>query len=119
MSGASTTGRGPGASGQPTTKTLAILANAPSILISGVLPTEEDEATSPPTPLGSVTFPEPLPGGAENYVVLLTTHNGGYAYVTDTDEVDGDFSGFSFNTQYECDCMYLVTKIGVRPDMTS
>lgn len=74
---------------------------------AGLLP------TSPPQPgWNSVTFPKPLTGGSENYVVMITTMNGGSAYVSDTYEVNGNFSGFSFIAETDCTLMYMVAKVG-------
>lgn len=111
----SATGKGPGASNKVTTKELAALANGPTIHVTGYVESE-DLATSPPVTGNSVVFPQPLTGGYENYVVILTTLNGGYAYVTDMDENSaGNFTGFSFGTEAECSLMYLVAKAGIRP----
>jgi hypothetical protein len=72
--------------------------------------------SSPATIGNTVVFPAPLTGGSENYVVLLTTQNSGYAYVNEFDEDgDGNFSGFSFITETEGTLMYLVASVGIRP----
>lgn len=114
MGASSVTGTGLGTSGKFTTTELAILANGPNILITGVVESE-DNNSSPPSSGNNIVFPEPLEGGAENYVVLLTTQNGGYAYISENDEDDdGNFTGFSFMTESECTLMYLVAKIGVK-----
>lgn len=130
MGASSVTGvSGTGTSGKLTTNELSQLANGPSILIAGIASTGTggDPESSPPSdPTGTVTFPRPLPGNGNGdpgscYCVILTTLNGGYAYVTDMDdqdldgdEVDDHFTGFSFIAEEECDVMYIVTKIGIR-----
>jgi hypothetical protein len=115
MGASTSTGKGFGNSNGLTTKELAILANAPSILIAGIA--ESDGTPLSPTGMtGEAVFPRTLAGGAENYVVILTTQNGGYAYVVEMNEDNhGDFSGFTFFAEVECTVMYIVSKIGVRP----
>lgn len=116
MGAQSVTGAGSGDSRKLTTTELAILANAPSILVSGVIRSVEGVPSSPPSsPSAMVVFPTPFPG--MDYNVFLTTKNGGAAYVTLMDEDDdGNFSGFSVAAETECDVMYMVTKIGFRPN---
>lgn len=114
MAASSVTGAGSGASNKLTTLELASLANGPSIIVSGYLESE-DMAVSPPASGNTILLPRPLQGSSDNYVVLLTTINGGYAYITDMDENDdGDFIGFSFLTEAECSIMYLITKVGMK-----
>jgi hypothetical protein len=114
--GSSVTGQGLGAAGKFTTTELSILANAPSIIFSGI--TETTGLMSPPVSTNNVVFPYPLPGGMDKYVVLLTTINGGVVYVSDRDEDDdGNFTGFSFVSESDGDVMYLVAKVGVRPQL--
>ena len=115
MAASSATGTGTGSCEKPTTKELAAFANGPSILIAGYGASSESEITSPPSPAGSIRFPSPLPGGSENYVVSITTIAGGNAFVYDMIENDnGDFIGFGFATEEECDFMYLVVKAGIK-----
>lgn len=118
MGAQSVTGTGAGASNKLTTKELSALANGPAVQIAGVVESTDSILSSPPTPgVNSVTFPRALTGGSENYIVLLTTLNGGLSYVTDMDEdANGNFSGFSFSTESECTLMYMVVKIGQRPN---
>jgi hypothetical protein len=116
MTASSTTGVGRGSSNKATVKELSALANAPSILIAGVVESEGIAASPPADPGNEVVFPTPIIGGSENFIVLLTTQNGGYAYITSMNENDdGNFSGFNFATESECTLMYLVTKIGQKP----
>lgn len=117
MAASSVTGKGLGSSKKITTKDLASLNNAPAIYIAGVVESEE-VLVSPPTSGNEVVFPSPLAGGSENYVVILTTISGGSAYVTDLNEVNGNFSGFEFITGTECTVMYIVVKRGIRPKTT-
>lgn len=107
---------GPGMCGKATTAELSAWANGPQILLSGIAVSEESLITSPPISGGEVTFPAPLDESSENYCVILTTLNGGYAYVSELEDTDDDqFSGFSFVTETECDCMYIVVNTGIRP----
>lgn len=131
MGASSVTGvSGAGTSGKLTTNELSQLANGPTILISGIASTtysDSSPSSSPPMyNSGTVVFPKPLPGNgngdpASCYCVIITTINGGYAYIIDLDDqdLDGDdvddhFTGFSFTAESECDVMYIVTKIGIR-----
>lgn len=116
MSASSVTGTGPGASDKVTTKELATAYNGPTILIAGIAEgTGSLTPTSPPADISSVTFPNPLPGSADKYCVILTTVNGGLAYIAELFEDDDEnFSGFSFLTEAECDTMYIVVKRGVK-----
>lgn len=114
----STTGKGPGSSNKLTTKQLAILANGPTIHTTGFveLISEEEEDSANAT----VVFPTPLNGEADNYVVILTTINGETAEVIDTDEdSDGNFSGFSIAADQECNAMYMVVNVGIKPILQS
>lgn len=115
MAASSVSGTGPGDSNKPNTSDLASFVNGPLIVATGYA--ESAEAASPPSSTNAVTFPVPLPGGVENYVIMLTTQNGGYVYVSDTDEdEEGNFTGFSFLTEEDCSVMYMVAKVGfVRP----
>lgn len=118
--GASTvTGKGIGSSNKPTVKDLAIAANGPVIHLSGIIASAGmtlSPPSSPPSTLSTLTFPYPLTGSSADYVVMLTTLNGGYAYVSDLDENDdGDFTGFSFVTEAECDLMYMIVSCGIKP----
>lgn len=114
MGATSVTGKGTGDSDKATTKQLSALANGPSILISGISHSEE-QPVSPVAFGATITFPNVLPGGAENYVVLLTAFGGLDLYLADKDEVDGNFSGFTYYVDSECDVMYIVCKVGIRP----
>lgn len=117
MGATTSQGVGHGDSNRTTTKELAILANSPAIIFTGIAEAV-DNLSSPPSITNTVVFPYALSGGAENYVVLLTTINGGSVYVSDTDEDgDGNFTGFSFISEAECSVMYLVSKVGFRPNI--
>lgn len=119
MAATTSQGTGHGASNKETTQELSILANGPQIIfagrVEGITPN-----TSPASETGvnTITFPYVLAGGSDKYVVLLTTVNGGNVYVSDVDEDgDGNFSGFSFIAEAECTVMYLVTKVGTKPNI--
>ena len=117
MGSTSVTGQGSGPSRKPTTNELAIYNNAPAIIFAGY--TNVEPTGSPPsTPINGVTFPYPLEGGPDNYVVILTSLNGGAVYVVSREEDDdGNFTGFLAAGENECDVMYIVTKVGVRPNL--
>lgn len=118
MGASSVTGvSGPGASKKYTTKELAILSNGPIIQVAGTV--ESDVVpSSPPSESGTVTFPEPLQGPASNYVIMLTTRNGGNAYVNQMFEDDNDnFTGFNFVTEADCTVMYTVINTGFKPNI--
>lgn len=120
MAAQTTEGTGNGSVENVTTHNLSKVNNGPSILIAGVVSAAE-LLSSPPAIGNTVTFQVPLPGLGEEHCVILTTLNGGYAYVTDMDDQDLDedneddhFTGFSFYTESECDVMYIVTKVGAK-----
>lgn len=115
MAGTSITGTGPGSCGKFTTTQLAILANAPSILIAQYAESVEIPLVSPASFGNTVIFPLPLTGLASNYIVNLTTINGGNAYVVTMNEEDGNFIGFSFMAETECLVMYQVVNVGIKP----
>lgn len=116
MGAQSVTGTGLGSAGKLTTKELAILANAPSILVAGRIDVDaEDAITSPPSTTNTVFLNPPLPGGNENYVVIVTGLNTGATYIGAMfDNDDGDFYKFVIFSEGEGTCMYLVTKAGSR-----
>ena len=112
---------GPGASNKPTTTELAIQANGPKIVFTGIVDSSgggESPPSSPPAATNTVSFPYSLIGGMDKYVILLTSVNGGDAYVSDRDEdEDGNFIGFSFVSEVEGLVMYLVAEVGVKPNI--
>lgn len=116
MGATSVTGTGPGASEKYTTKQLAILANGPSILITGYADSIEIPNVSPTAFGGTVLFPRPYyPGDSSNYIVNLTTIQGGAAFVSDMIESGGNFIGFDFQTESECSVMFSVMNVGIKP----
>lgn len=121
MTASSVTGRGQGASDKLTTKELAALAVGPSIYAAGVVAGTTIASSPPPddgTTSGRVTFPTPLPGGSDQYVILLTSLNGGAAYVAVmNDDDDGNFASFIVSVETDSDVMYLVVKKGFRPNV--
>lgn len=114
MTASSATGKGLGNSNKPTSKELAKAANGPVILAAGRVNAEEN--MSPPASSNIVRFPYPLPGDADDYVVILTTLNGGSAYVTDMFESNGHFTGFAVLPESESTVMYMVCKTGHKPN---
>jgi hypothetical protein len=122
MTASSATGVGAGSSNKPTSGQLATLANGPKVYFSGKTSSDVSEPpSSPPSNnTGSVVFPYSLPGGFSNYVVILTSLNGGSAYVVDySEDEENNFTGFSFITESSCDLMYVVIDTGVRPVVVS
>lgn len=115
MAATSVTGKGTGDSNKLTTTDLAILANGPSIIFTGIIEIGS-VLTSPPTTSNTVTFPYPLTGGMDQYVVILTTVNAGYVYISDRDEdSDGNFTSFTLVCESDGLVMYLVAKVGSKP----
>lgn len=115
MSATSVTGQGVGEAGKITMRELSILANGPAIFYTDTVEIA-DVGSSPPSASNFVVFPAPLPNGADNYVVILTTQNAGSAYVTSMDENDdGDFIGFHLVGDTDGTVMYLVASKGSRP----
>lgn len=115
MAASSVTGRG---SGVAEAFSLKDLAHTPYIIFSGIQHTSAEPPASPPadSDFASVTFPYPLPGGVDNYIIMLTTITGGTAYVIDREEDDdGNFTKFYFTADSECDVMYLVARVGSKP----
>jgi hypothetical protein len=116
MGANSATGTGAGAAQTKTAKELAMLANAPTIIFSGYV--ENLVIASPASGLGSVTFPYPLPGGASKYVVIATSLNAGSVYVANLEEDDDEnFTGFTVVAETDGDVMYMVSKVGSRPNI--
>jgi hypothetical protein len=117
MAATTSQGTGHGSANKETVTELSILANGPVIMFSGIVESVESLA-SPPADTNTIVFPYPLAGGMDKYVVLLTTINGGMAYVADRDEdSDGNFTGFTFVAEAECSVMYLVAKVGTKPNV--
>lgn len=116
MGANSATGTGSGAALTKTAKELSMLANAPTIIFAGYV---EDIVTASPTSgLGTVTFPYPLPGGANKYVVIATSLNAGSVYVSSLNEdSDENFTGFNIVAETDGDVMYMVSKVGSRPNI--
>lgn len=115
MGATSVTGKGQGASDKPTLADLAIAANGPTIMIADIHTLTSEGITSPPSVNTTVRFP-PLAGGADKYVVSLTTHGGGSVFINEFIENDnGDFIGFSVVAESEGFLHYLVVKKGYKP----
>jgi hypothetical protein len=116
MGATSVTGKGTGSSEKYTTKQLAILANGPTIFIAAYAESLEIPDLSPTSFGATVLFPIPfLTGPSTNYVVHITTINGGKAYVTNMRETNGIFVGFDFQTESVCSAMYSVMDVGIKP----
>jgi hypothetical protein len=120
MGASSVTGRGKGSAKRNTSRESSLLNNGPIVIMAGSIDTDTNTIlpSSPPDNAltATVTFPYALKGRATNYVVMLTTQNGGKAQVTNMIENDNnDFSGFSVSVESGCDLMYMVVRSGVRP----
>lgn len=113
----SVTGKGLGSSGKLTEKELAILANSMNIILAGRVDLEEDLLVNPPSPTARVTFNEALPGSKTNYVVLVTGLNTGLIYLLNMSDVDGNFASFRVLGEEEGTCMYVVAKVGLKPQV--
>lgn len=113
MGATSTEGRGPGAVNPVSTADLSKdWTLSPTIIFTGIFETEE-VLSSPPSVLNEVVFPYALIGGPNNYVVMLTTINGGKAYIISrTEDAYGNFTGFTAGVESDCNCMYLVARVG-------
>lgn len=115
MGATSATGvSGFGDSGKATTNKLSIWANGPQILASGIVETDSVGPTSPPSSLAEVSLPIPLPGTEDDYCIMLTTKNGGVAYVVSVTESGGNVTGFSLYSEMDCDVMWIVVPVGFR-----
>jgi len=115
MGASSTTGvSGAGDSNKATVKHLSRWALGPQIILAGIAGCHVESIEG--QFIGTVVFPEPLPGSGEEHVVVLTTLNGGTAYVLDMDTENDHFTGFITIADNDCDVMYIVTKVGIRPD---
>lgn len=122
MAGSSVTGKGNGEANKPSVKELSILANSgPNLIFAGIVSTVSEDASppsSPPSPSNYITvnFPYALTGPSTDYVVLLTSINGGLVYIIDlAEDDDGNFSGFTALVESESDVNYLVVSKGIRP----
>ena len=113
MGATSVTGKGIGASNKVTTKELSALANGPDILVAGRFEAGPT-SSSPPSSTGIVRFQEPLPGDADNYVVILTGI-GNTPYVAAFLEDGGNFTGFLGVAEDDGEVMYSGTKAGQKP----
>lgn len=118
MTASSVTGRGEGASNKPTTNELAILNNGPQIIFAGSVEGVMPPASPPMMGMNTVSFPYPLPGNPDNYVIQLTGLNSGYAYVSARFVNASGFTGFEFVSQASGAVMYTVMNAGIRPNIT-
>lgn len=114
MGASSVTGTGQGEAGKFNIVQLDTLAKGPNIVFTGRISTEESLNVSPPTPLATVIFPQPLPGTGADYVVMLTgfgVENPVVQYFMQ----DGDtITGFVISSELEGYVMYLVATVGFR-----
>lgn len=117
MPATSVTGKGKGAANKPTFDEMSTSTNGPVIIFTGIVESTEGVSSPPTEGSNTVNFPYPLEGGEDKYVVILTTINAGYVYVSDRDEDDdGKFTGFTFITETEGSVMYLVARVGQKPN---
>lgn len=114
MAASSVTGTGHGAVETPNTKEISA---APGIIFAGVIEASQS-ISSPPSTGNQVVFPYVLPGSSDGYVAIITSLNAGLVYVTSMNEDDnGDFIGFDFNAEAEGSVMYIVTRVGSKPEV--
>ena len=96
---------------------LRLASMSPSIYLAGMLEASDSNMSppsSPPSSLNTVTF-DALPGHYSRYIVMLTTQNGGLAYVTEMIYNDSNnLTGFSVYSEVECTVNYMVVRTGVR-----
>lgn len=117
MSATSATGTGPGAANKPTSKELATFTNGPITVATGLV-TLSISSLSPGGHGQTVNLPNPLPGGADRYIVLLTPMSDETPWVVGmTDDSDGNFSEFTIVCSHEIDVMYAVLKRGYAPQL--
>jgi len=118
MGASSVTGSGQGMCGKLTSKGLSLLATGPSILIAGRVEVSEDLGINPPSPTVVVTLSPSLPGSYTNYVVLITGLNTGSMYIATIEDDDNDnFSEFRVIAEEEGTCMYVIAKVGNKPNI--
>jgi hypothetical protein len=118
MTASSVTGKGTGASRKITTTELSSLALGPSILVAGKIDVEETILASPPSGGALVYLPTPLPGGHDNYAVILTAVNVDSIYVGALiNDADGRFSAFSIVSSGEGSVFYIIVNKGSRPSV--
>jgi hypothetical protein len=117
MAASSVTGRGNGSVVTPNSAELASFVNSPApyLIFTGIVEAE-GSLTSPPGYNNTVTFPYPLPGDVNDYVVILTTLNAGHAFVAYRYiDSEGKFSAFLLTAESDGQVMYMVASVGERP----
>ena len=119
MAASSSTGRGIGLANSLDIMELnSIARGGPNLIFTGISE-GESLVTSPPGGNNNILFPYKLPGGSSNYVVILTSLNGGYSYVSSkSEDDDGYFTGFSFIVESDGEIMYMVATIGSKPQVS-
>jgi len=117
MGASSVTGKGGGSAGKLTTKELSALAVGPAIYAAGVIAAQDISSSPPMSSFNEVVLPNPLPGGSDAYIVMLTSLNGGDSYVVLMNEEDGYFTGFVVGVETSSDVFYMVVKKGFRPNI--
>lgn len=119
MGATSVTGLGLGSCGKPTMKELSSLHQGPDIIFTGITAASEVPSSPPSSGFNEVILPYVLEGGADKYVVLLTSIGGGDVFVAEMNEDDdGNLIGFTITAEADCDVMYLVAKVGTKPLLT-
>lgn len=110
MGASSATGKGNGASNKPGIVQLQEFSN--SVILAAGYAEGSEVVASPPGFNNLVEFDVPLEGPSDRYVVMVTTLNGGYAYVSTMQENDdGNFYRFGVVVEADCNFMYLVAKV--------
>ncbi len=110
MGASSVQGTGPGSAEGKTTQNLS---TRPMLIATGIAETV-DVPVSPTTAMATVTFPEPLIGGPDNYVIMLTGLSVGDTYVASTTTSGGNFTSFTIASGDEGSVYYMVTTKGFR-----
>lgn len=113
MAASSVTGTGPGSVEFYNSQQLTGIVSGPgNIIFSGQAQSEEELMISPPSNLATVNFQSFLPGVASDYLVFLTTINGGWGQVVNMFEDGGMVTGFMCMTEFPCTFNYMVIKSG-------
>lgn len=117
MAATSVTGTGLGDADKPSVGDLAVLAQGPCVVFSGIVEVIDGAIPSPGHPGNTVRLPIPLPGGADNYIVILTPIGENDVYFYGFGENDGDVTSFVVVGIDEGEVMFSVIRKGFRPSI--
>ncbi len=115
MASSSVTGAGQGIAVKAQFPQTTRHPTGPIIFSAGSATTAESGATSPPSTLATVTFPEALIGVADDYAIMLTSYNAGSVSVMEIDTNANDaMTGFTIWSENEGEVFYAVIRKGNR-----